>query len=225
MIQRHRLRPAARSVCAFAAAWFVTSGLPCDAAAQAVWKCVEAGGKPTYTNQEEETRGESCVQVKREVVVVPSLRARDAETAKGEAEPRSPGIPPAPRLAAPPPRSGRSFGSGFVVSTGGDIVTSAHLVRGCRALSVRANGQQTLAAAVVAQDQENDLAVIRTERPFGQPAALRAGVPLETGESVWALGFPLTGLLPPELNATQGIVSATAGVRGDPLKVQITNPI
>jgi hypothetical protein len=218
MVQRRQLRPAARSVCALAAASLVALGFATRAGAQTVWKCVEAGGKPTYTNQQEETRGKSCVEVKREVLVVPSPRSRAAET-------RSPESARAPRPTAPRARSGQSFGSGFVVSPGGDILTNAHLVGGCQALRVRANEQEMLAAGVVAKDQENDLAVIRTERPLGQPAALRVGVPLETGESVWALGFPLTGLLAPELNVTQGIVSATAGVRGDPLKVQITNPI
>jgi hypothetical protein len=225
MVERRQLRPAARLVCAVAAASLVALGLSTRAAAQAVWKCVEAGGKPTYTNQEGETRGKNCVEVKREVLVVPSLRSRGAESSKGKAEARSPESPRAPRLAGPRARSGRAFGSGFVVSAGGDILTNAHLVGGCQALRVRANEEEMLAAAVIARDQENDLAVIRTERPLGPPAPLRAGAPLQTGESVWVLGFPLTGLLAPELNATQGIVSATAGVYGDPLKVQITNPI
>lgn len=216
MVHQRQMRPLG-SVCALTAAALVALGLSTRAAAETVWKCVDAGGKPDYTNQEEATRGRNCAEVKREVLVVPSPRSRNAETSKGDVEPRSPGSPRA--------RSGQAFGSGFVVSAGGDILTNAHLVRGCKTLHVRANEQDLLAAALSAVDQENDLAVIRTERPVGQPAALRVGKPLQTGESVWALGFPLTGLLAPELNVTQGIVSAAAGVRGDPLKVQITNPI
>jgi S1-C subfamily serine protease len=193
-----------------------------------VWKCVEASGKPHYTNQQEDTRGRNCVQVKREISVVPGKRPTRAAPAPAatDTNPLAPATPrAAARIEGTQSRAERAFGSGFVVSTSGDIMTNAHLVQECGALRIRAGDQEPMSAAVVAQDQDHDLALLRMERPWGQPAILRADAPLQTGESVWVLGYPLTGLLAPQLNITQGIVSATAGVRGDAHKVQITNPI
>jgi len=213
-----------RSLPLLATVLFTASGLVNTAAADPlVWRCADVGGKVFYTNREEATRGKDCTTVKREVSVLPSRRLA-AIRPDGDAD------------LTPPPGGGQSttvtegrieriFGSGFVVSTSGDILTNDHLIKRCRSLQVHAGDQEPLKAAVVAKDNENDLAVIRMERPWGRPASLRADNPLQTGESVWVLGYPLTGLLAPELNITQGIVSATAGVRGDPKKVQITNPI
>ncbi len=201
----------------FMAGTLAVLGPPCHAAATLVWRCSDTGSAPYYTNQEEETRGRKCVQVKREVLVVPSRRAREdaAPGSSTESPPRA-----APRRAP----SGRSYGSGFVVSETGDVVTSAHLVSACRTVHVRA-GEQETAVALVASDPESDVAVIRAGRPLGRPATLRADAPLQAGEPVWVLGFPLTGVLASEINVTQGVVSATAGVGGDPKKVQITNPV
>jgi len=194
-------------------------GLPSVAAAQnEVWKCIDAVGQAIYTNREQEAWRSNCVKVKREVTVVPAFRARELARNAGISTPDSD-----PREVEEG-HVQRSFGSGIVVSESGDILTNAHLVRQCGTLRVT-GGEQTLAAAVIAKDPDRDLAVIRTERPWGQPANLRTGAPLQPGEAVWVLGYPLTGLLAPQLNITQGIVSATAGMRGDPLKVQITNPV
>ncbi len=213
-----------------AAALLAASSLGNGAAAETlVWRCTEAGDKSYYTNQEEETRGKNCVRVTRQVSVLPVLRPEDMPRSAGSPGARLPlGLPPPPANAGSTggSRAG-AFGSGFVVSPGGDILTNAHLIHECSGVRVRTGGidQDMLKAAVVAEDRDNDLAVIRIERPWGRPASFRAAAPLQAGESVWVLGFPLTGLLSPELNVTQGIVSATAGVRGDPRKVQITNPV
>jgi uncharacterized protein len=209
---------------AIAAVLFMPLSHADDAAPQKdVWRCIEAGDKSFYTNQERDTRGKNCIKVKREVSVVPAFRIPDA--------PRTgrPRATPAPGVPASDPDEGRlerAFGSGFVVSTKGEILTNAHLIHECRGVRVRTGDKdEPQKATVIAKDRENDLAVIRIERPWGEPATLRADTPLQTGETVWVLGYPLTGLLAAELNITQGIVSAGAGVRGDPKKVQITNPI
>jgi hypothetical protein len=39
------------------------------------YKCVDANGRPTYTNMKEETTGKSCSVVIREISVVPAARA------------------------------------------------------------------------------------------------------------------------------------------------------
>jgi len=43
------------------------------------FKCVDANGRPTYTNMKEETKGKNCSVVMREISVVPAAPARSAK--------------------------------------------------------------------------------------------------------------------------------------------------
>jgi uncharacterized protein len=45
------------------------------------------------------------------------------------------------------------------------------------------------------------------------------------GDSVVALGYPLTGLLSSDVNVTTGVISALAGVRSDTRFLQLTAPV
>lgn len=52
------------------------------------FKCVDAKGRPTYTNMTEETKGKNCTVVMREISVVPAIPA--APAARGAAKSPSP---------------------------------------------------------------------------------------------------------------------------------------
>jgi hypothetical protein len=54
---------------------------------------------------------------------------------------------------------------------------------------------------------------------------LRAPVSTRSGEEIVAIGFPLSGVLSQEPIVTTGIVSALAGIRGDPTQLQISAPV
>ncbi len=114
-------------------------------------------------------------------------------------------------------RAGAS-GSGVIVDGEGWIVTNAHVVEG--ALSVRVDLQQPgtagasilrprsrrLAARVVGQDRETDVAVLKVEQ-VGLPAlAFGDSEALHQGQMVLAFGSPL-GL---ENSVSLGVVSAVA---------------
>jgi hypothetical protein len=65
---------------AHAKLWLACAALLVAAAAQAqgqgtVWKCVEADGRPHYTNIKKETEGKQCTVVTKEVSVVPTPSA------------------------------------------------------------------------------------------------------------------------------------------------------
>jgi hypothetical protein len=45
------------------------------------FKCVDANGRPTYTNMKEETKGKNCSVVMREISVVPAVPAARAAAA------------------------------------------------------------------------------------------------------------------------------------------------
>jgi S1-C subfamily serine protease len=67
--------------------------------------------------------------------------------------------------------------------------------------------------------------LIRASRTFSEVAAFRKGVPLQAGESVTVVGYPLANILGSEQNVTFGYVTATAGVRGDASTFLISAPI
>jgi S1-C subfamily serine protease len=115
-------------------------------------------------------------------------------------------------------------GSGVVIGTRGEILTNAHVVEGCKTITVQMSSQESQAAVLVARDQQNDLALVRINNPSSSVAAFRQGTPLRAGDAVVALGFPLSGLLATTANLTVGNVSALAGLGDDTRYVQISAP-
>jgi S1-C subfamily serine protease len=114
-----------------------------------------------------------------------------------------------------------SSGTGFFVSEIGHIVTNAHVVEGCQ--TVRSSRGGTLRKVSV--DEESDLAIyIASGKPDGI-ARLRGGRGARAGESVVAVGFPLSGVLSSDPIVTTGIISALSGLRNDRRTIQITAPV
>lgn len=127
----------------------------------------------------------------------------------------------APREAEKPSSGVRVFmGTGFYVSPEGFAVTNAHVVEGCSTVQVSSALSKPLIASIVARDTANDLALIKTDAKPNASASFRTGV--RVGESIWAFGFPFSGLLATGGNFTSGNVSAVAGLRDDTKYLQIT---
>jgi serine protease Do len=142
---------------------------------------------------------------------------------------RGQGIPGIPRELLPPgfqivpPGGGRaipqhSSGSGFIVSSNGEILTNNHVVEGAEKLLVTLYDRRIFPAKVVGRDPSTDIALIKIEAsglptlPLGEDAAVQVGQP------VLAIGAPL-GL---RSTVTSGIISAKdrggdlAGLFNDP---------
>lgn len=107
---------------------------------------------------------------------------------------------------APPPQDRQSFGSGFIISNDGYVLTNNHVVQGADKVTVRLNDRRELDAEVIGTDQRSDVALLKIDAK--DLPALRIGNPeqLQVGEWVLAIGSPF-GF---EYSVTSGIVSAKA---------------
>lgn len=105
--------------------------------------------------------------------------------------------------------TGASFGSGFIVSADGLVVTNAHVVGGFASVRVIVSGGGGYAAHVLGVDNLADLAVlyITDSREF-QPLALADSDSVSLGEAVVAMGFPLGDSLGDSATITRGVVSS-----------------
>jgi S1-C subfamily serine protease len=99
-----------------------------------------------------------------------------------------------------------SQGSGFVYDLDGNIVTNAHVVHAAEEIEVNFFDGRTLAAELVGEDLNSDLAVVRvSELPAGIiPLTLGDMDNLAVGQTVVAIGNPF-GM---EGTLTRGIISA-----------------
>jgi len=118
-----------------------------------------------------------------------------------------------------------SSGSGVVIGAHGEVLTNAHVVPNCAQITVRPSSGEMATATLVARDEKNDLAVIRTRPSVTSIATFRDGAPVRAGDGIVALGYPLSGLLATTVNLTVGNVSALAGLGDDSRYLQISAPV
>lgn len=119
--------------------------------------------------------------------------------------------------AAEAPSTG--FGTGFIVSGEGHLVTNRHVVDGCSRLAV--DGQP---AVLVAEDAMFDLALLRIEALAGTVPAAFAADTARLNSDVTVAGYPLPDLLG-GLNVTRGSVTSLKGMGGDGINMQISAPV
>jgi S1-C subfamily serine protease len=98
-----------------------------------------------------------------------------------------------------------SFGSGFVISTDGYIVTNDHVIEGTNSIRVTFADGVELHAELIGADPSTDIAVIKVYDGDFKPLQFADSVLLEPGQIAIAIGNPM-GL---QHTVTTGIVSAT----------------
>ena len=98
------------------------------------------------------------------------------------------------------------YGTGFIVSERGYIVTNYHVVEGADKVSVTLYDESTYSAKIIGYEESNDLAVIKIE-PEGKIESLVYGrsTQLSVGDDVYVIGNPLGDLT---FTLTRGVVSA-----------------
>ncbi|MCG6870181.1 MAG: DegQ family serine endoprotease [Gammaproteobacteria bacterium] len=98
----------------------------------------------------------------------------------------------------------RGVGSGFIISSDGEILTNAHVVKDSDEIIVRLSDERELPAKVLGIDERTDVALIKVDADNLPVVKIGNSDDLAVGEWVLAIGSPF-GF---EHTATQGIVSA-----------------
>lgn len=108
--------------------------------------------------------------------------------------------------------SDQGHGSGFVISSGGELLTNAHVVGSSRYVKVRwADGSESL-GEIERQDPRRDIALIIVKPKNDTiPLVVSAETPAP-GVDVYAVGAPLSEEL--QSTVTRGVVSATRSIDG-----------
>jgi S1-C subfamily serine protease len=102
---------------------------------------------------------------------------------------------------------GEAIGTGIVLTSDGEIITNAHVVEGEDVVNVRLAGEtEPRRGAVIAVDNDNDLALIRIDAEGLTPATFAAADDVRLGDEVIAIGYALN--LDGDPSVTRGIVSA-----------------
>lgn len=96
-------------------------------------------------------------------------------------------------------------GSGVIIKSNGYIVTSSHIINGARKITVRLKNGTEYSAALVGEDTQKDIAVIKIEATDLKAVTYGDSSKLVVGELAVVIGNPL-GLLGGSV--TEGIISA-----------------
>jgi serine protease Do len=128
-------------------------------------------------------------------------------TSRQRAMPRSPWdfffVPEGARVV-------QGYGTGFIIRSGGVILTNQHVVANAERVVVTLPDGSDLPATVLGEDPVTDIAVLRVRREGLPTAALGRSTDLMVGEWVVALGNPYAYYLGnAEPTVTVGVVSAT----------------
>jgi S1-C subfamily serine protease len=104
-----------------------------------------------------------------------------------------------------------SSGTGFLISSGGYVLTNRHVIAGDGATVIRIPGtKDTVAAEIVAQDADLDIALLKVKLPKAEQyklLAILAGS-VRRGAAVAGFGYPLGDTLGSSLKLSEGVVSA-----------------
>ncbi len=109
-----------------------------------------------------------------------------------------------PQNPNPEPRRGAGFGSGFIMSDDGYVMTNAHVVNDAVDIRVGLNDRREFSAELVGADPGSDIALLKIDSEDLPVVDIGDSDTLTVGEWVLAIGSPF-GF---EHTATQGIVSA-----------------
>jgi S1-C subfamily serine protease len=123
----------------------------------------------------------------------------------------------------PQTQRGTATGSGFVLDSGGDILTNAHVVDGAVKVTVQLADKQVVDARVIGKDVSSDIALLKID-PDGlnlTPLELGSAKDVQVGDPVIAIGNPF-GL---DRTLTTGVVSALQRRISAPNNVGIDNVI
>jgi len=101
------------------------------------------------------------------------------------------------------------YGSGFIISPDGVVITNQHVTQGAEQIVVTARDGRDFAAKILGEDPQTDIAVLKVDGVGLPTAPLGKSTDLLIGEWVVAVGNPFAYLLGnTEPTVTAGVVSA-----------------
>jgi len=115
-------------------------------------------------------------------------------------------------------------GTAFAINSKGDFLTNYHVIKACMSVRLRSAGTRR-EGTVVADDERNDLAVVRAQSIVVPFLHFREGKGIRPADPIVVLGFPYAGLLATTPQVTTGAVSALAGLHDDTRCLQLTAPV
>jgi S1-C subfamily serine protease len=108
-------------------------------------------------------------------------------------------------------------GTGFFVTTVGEVLTSAHVVRGCDRIEVwQANAVSGIVASLEAFDAQRDLALLATAHRVRDAARFETR-PVRGDSEVVTIGFGFTSTDPLDAVVTRARTGSTTRSQGDEL--------
>lgn len=109
-----------------------------------------------------------------------------------------------PQQPQPDTRPSTGFGSGFIISEDGYIVTNAHVVDDATEITVALPDRREYTATLIGSDERSDIALLKVNATGLPSLTLGDSASVNVGQWVLAIGSPF-GF---EYTATQGIISA-----------------
>jgi S1-C subfamily serine protease len=118
-----------------------------------------------------------------------------------------------------------STGTCFSVAPDGLILTAYHLVKDANTITVRFENGDELPAVPEQISANNDLALLRVNRPTSVYLSFSLLQNPKLGEPVFTLGFPAPTVLGTEPKFTEGTISALSGPGNESIFLQISVPM
>jgi len=127
----------------------------------------------------------------------------------------------------PEPEGGisTSFGTGFIVSPDGLVLTAFHVVDKAKTIKVKMNDGKSFEADIVSSSKSTDLVILRINTPTPNYLTLLPVKEIKVGEHIFSIGYPLQELLGKEPKFTDGTISALSGMGGEAAFFQISVPV
>ena len=201
------------------------------------------GFQPGNTNPEENTRLERKINQKYLARSKKKLRSFYSKYGYSPEDFEDMGIT-SPPISQPMPHEEQTpqsgTGSGFFVSKLGHVITNAHVVKGCKKVTVGDNANKQVPAEVVNTDKSNDLALLKLSSlemasaesksliqklsivvvPLASKGLLRSE-DVRLGEKVLVAGYPYGDFFSNSIKVTTGVVSSTRGAGDDSGQFQL----